>query len=365
MVENLDRFSENGAETCPYSTPGSKKEIASSKLGNVEAGNKCVRLFIENANLRVGDKVQVVFPEKPLQKVSEAEIIKFSECKDEYFGDLVPDSRKSKLKEYRLKLLVEGDINRGFGIGLVNADTKVKILDDSAIIDLNDDGTDEYFRECTSNEGIHLTVWTGRPLLGKRIWHSYYYLGYDTEPNCTEKDHEEMTTELKSKNINSKIGIVDGSIKNICFRTKKSNLTENTIVSIVTSLDESPQKVLGAVVAKELKEVCSRYSSGSTDQNPGENHYYSLTLTDKEIDEFQDVFGIGVVEPETTFRFQNGLATIDLNNDGNAEFFRSCTGFEGVLLAIWTGKPLKGKQIWRSFYYLDYDTEPNCRKKDG
>ena len=73
---------------------------------------------------------------------------------------------------------------------------------------------------------------------------------------------------------------------------------------------------------------------------------------------------IGVIEPETSIQIQNNLASIDLNNDGKAEYFRSCTGFEGVLFAIWTGKPLKEKQIWYSFYYLDYDTEPNCKKED-
>jgi len=44
------------------------------------------------------------------------------------------------------------------------------------------------FRSCTSAEGVHLTVWQGEPLEGKRVWHQYYYLGQDLEPNCTDKD---------------------------------------------------------------------------------------------------------------------------------------------------------------------------------
>ena len=173
------------------------------------------------------------------------------------------------------------------------------------------------------------------------------------------------TPKLKAKfDINSKIGIIDGDIEHICFRTKNGNLAENTPVSIITEFYESSQKVLNAKVEKKLKESCSRRASESTDKNPGENFYYSLTLTEKEIDEYQEVFGIGVIEPETPFRFQNKMASIDLNNDGKAEFFRRCAGFEGVLFAIWTGKPLKGKQIWHSFYYLDYDTVETCTKKD-
>jgi len=47
------------------------------------------------------------------------------------------------------------------------------------------------FRNCTSGEGMHLTVWSGKPLIGKRFWHAYHYLGYDVEPNCTPMDYEE------------------------------------------------------------------------------------------------------------------------------------------------------------------------------
>ena len=164
--------------------------------------------------------------------------------------------------------------------------------------------------------------------------------------------------------IHSKIGIVDGDRDDICFRTKNGNLAENTPVSIVTSFYEPPPKVLNAKVEKKLDTSCSRRSSESTDKNPGENFYYSLTLTDKEIDEYQEVLGFGVIEPSKSVQVQNNLASIDLNEDGKPEFFRLCQGFEGMLFAIWTGKPLKGKRIWHSFYYVDYDTVVTCKKKD-
>jgi hypothetical protein len=54
--------------------------------------------------------------------------------------------------------------------------------------DLAGNGGREFFRLCNSTEGIHLTVWSGKPLIGKRKWHTYYYLGYDMQPNCTSKD---------------------------------------------------------------------------------------------------------------------------------------------------------------------------------
>jgi hypothetical protein len=44
------------------------------------------------------------------------------------------------------------------------------------------------FQSCTSADGVHLTVWQGKPLVGKRVWHQYYYLGQDLEQTCTVKE---------------------------------------------------------------------------------------------------------------------------------------------------------------------------------
>jgi hypothetical protein len=56
--------------------------------------------------------------------------------------------------------------------------------------DIDGDGTAERLRVCTSNEGLHLTIWSGEPLVGPRRWHRYLYLGYDVEPSCVPKDYE-------------------------------------------------------------------------------------------------------------------------------------------------------------------------------
>jgi hypothetical protein len=55
-------------------------------------------------------------------------------------------------------------------------------------VDLDRDGVIERFRSCTSMEGVHYTVWSGKPLEGTRRWHYYYYLGYDVEPSCDARD---------------------------------------------------------------------------------------------------------------------------------------------------------------------------------
>jgi hypothetical protein len=51
--------------------------------------------------------------------------------------------------------------------------------------DLDRDRHDEFFRTCTSAEGVHATVWSDAPLTGPRRWHQYYALGYDVESTCT------------------------------------------------------------------------------------------------------------------------------------------------------------------------------------
>ncbi len=47
------------------------------------------------------------------------------------------------------------------------------------------------FRTCSSDEGLHLTAWEGRPLRGRRVWHRYFPLGRDTQATCLEEDYLE------------------------------------------------------------------------------------------------------------------------------------------------------------------------------
>ena len=44
------------------------------------------------------------------------------------------------------------------------------------------------FRSCASMEGLHFLVFAGNGLKAKKVWHDYFYVGYDLEPNCKETD---------------------------------------------------------------------------------------------------------------------------------------------------------------------------------
>ena len=63
--------------------------------------------------------------------------------------------------------------------------------------DLDGDESPEQARLCTSNEGVHLTLWTlvdsaaaGKPRAHRR-WHAYQPLGYDVEPSCTARETDD------------------------------------------------------------------------------------------------------------------------------------------------------------------------------
>lgn len=41
---------------------------------------------------------------------------------------------------------------------------------------------------CTSGEGMHVSLWSGSGSSRIRRWSAYVYLGYDTEPTCTDSE---------------------------------------------------------------------------------------------------------------------------------------------------------------------------------
>lgn len=81
---------------------------------------------------------------------------------------------------------VAADVTLAFGIIEVAPD----VASSGTQLDVDGNGTPEGFRTCASGEGLHLTVWYGEPLVTARLWHGYFYLGYDTESDCLEQDYE-------------------------------------------------------------------------------------------------------------------------------------------------------------------------------
>lgn len=96
---------------------------------------------------------------------------------------------------------VPGPYYRLEGVAGLDAETvavvgepPARVTDDVVRLDLGADAPEATVRACTSTEGVHLTVWSGRPLASARLWHAYWYLNMDVEPSCTEQDTREPLT---------------------------------------------------------------------------------------------------------------------------------------------------------------------------
>jgi len=70
------------------------------------------------------------------------------------------------------------------GIALFDPSARVEFVNGEFVVRTEGVASPLRFRQCASNEGLHLTAWRGN----HRTWHEYWYLGYDVEPNCSEKE---------------------------------------------------------------------------------------------------------------------------------------------------------------------------------
>jgi hypothetical protein len=154
----------------------------------VQSEDKQRRLEIKNPNLAPDQEIVIVTEGyREPQIIMRASIVEkiSGNCSEGGFND---DGGSC----YKLRA-ISGDfdqINTAFAIVKTSASfTKLK---GRVSADLDKDGTREHFRVCFSNEGMHLTVWSGLPLKGKRRWHRYYYLGYDLEADCTDVEGERI-----------------------------------------------------------------------------------------------------------------------------------------------------------------------------
>lgn len=73
------------------------------------------------------------------------------------------------------------------GIAVLEAGSKVVRQGKHTMVRTPGDRTPLRIATCASGEGIHLTAWRG----SKRVWHEYFYVGFDLEPDCTEPETQE------------------------------------------------------------------------------------------------------------------------------------------------------------------------------
>lgn len=143
-------------------------------------------LAIPQSNLRQDTRVvMITVPDQSL--VCCAKVKKVSPVEPKTIQHVIFDNAKSTT--YGLKMDKEHNDVR-FGFGIIASPSVFSTKGSEVVADLDGDGVCETFRDCTSHEGVHLTIWSGQPLKGSRWWHAYFYLGYETEPSCVERDFD-------------------------------------------------------------------------------------------------------------------------------------------------------------------------------
>ena len=172
---------------CHSTPPAQRQPAAAATLSDIDpdsrfgiaiqiAGREC--LSIQNANLKPGGEVKLVFAVTP-QSIADAVVAGP--------GGSCPNLEVTPSTSYELRVTggkVEPDVE---GIAVVGPAT-VAGNDDTVTAHIDHGPQDLTFRSCTSSEGVHLTVWSGGSLQGKRIWHGYHHLDYGVEADCTDKD---------------------------------------------------------------------------------------------------------------------------------------------------------------------------------
>ena len=192
-ADNQSTIGQTKNEQPTNNSPGKQFDYV-SQLGAVEPiSENELCLIIPNRNLAEGDKIEVIFADDPQAQSSITAVVakKAERCARK--NHEVPE----KGFEYLLKV-VSGSYQmmpyqelNPVGIAVVGVRQKINFVGGAASLDLEEDGQPDFFRTCTSNEGIHLTVWSGKPLESERKWHWYVDLNFDTVPTCVEKDYRE------------------------------------------------------------------------------------------------------------------------------------------------------------------------------
>jgi hypothetical protein len=169
---------------CSSATPAEKRKVSlSSRLGVAIQKSAFTCLYTHNAELSAGSSLTLVLLSQP-QSTIKAEVVKPAST------TTCPsiDSTDATLSAYEIRALETGLVPSMPVIAISGPVGEFRKEGNSVTGDINQDHRSEYFRSCTSGEGVHLTVWLAKPLHGKPKWHQYYYLGYDVESNCSPSE---------------------------------------------------------------------------------------------------------------------------------------------------------------------------------
>jgi hypothetical protein len=163
----------------PSTAAGKTTGTIASRLGVAVQKSGTFCLYTHNADLASGSPLILVLLSPP-QSTTKAEVVRPAPPNCSSIDTSDPD-----LKSYEIRSTGEAPLPATPSIAVSGFSGRFQTRGKHVTADINQDGQPEFFRSCASSDGLHLTVWSGKPLRGKRRWHQYCYLGYDVEPNCT------------------------------------------------------------------------------------------------------------------------------------------------------------------------------------
>jgi hypothetical protein len=160
-------------------------------IGLVVAGSECSELFIRDTELKADDEIQVILADDNPHKKLLAKVVGPNNCprySQSGIEEIVLDGDESTPNEYEIRFAENDETESGFAV--ISAKASVEIKRGVAQITASNVRVPLMFRVCNGNESYHMTVWEGKPLVGKRVWYSYMSLSYGTVPTCRPADYK-------------------------------------------------------------------------------------------------------------------------------------------------------------------------------
>ena len=140
----------------------------------------------------------------------------------------------------------------------------------------------------------------------------------------------------------------------VCLTIRNVTLKPGDPASVISTQGGVEQ----AQVTAKLDKSCSR----DPNTQPGDA-FYTLKLAKNRLP--PGTLGVGIGDYSGPFANRGefvGFNTVRL--EGNADYFSSCSGSEGVHLLVWNGLPHQGTLEWHRYHYLGYDVENTCTEAD-
>lgn len=143
-------------------------------------------------------------------------------------------------------------------------------------------------------------------------------------------------------NYAPRIGVAVNTGQRTCAAIHNATLTPDSALTIV--IPAIPQSFSQAQVTGRSPSPCPVTKELDTTVSN-----YEIRMTQGTLPKL--VPAIAVVGSPASFTMDNNMVKADLEQNGKAEMFRSCSGSDGIHLTVWPGTPLSGAPVWRGFYY--------------